>query len=46
MNFFYFSGIASKLILKLCVAVWCGFTGALFVFPGLRVSRMHWDALR
>jgi len=39
-------GIASKLILKLCVAVWCGFTGALFVFPGLRVSRMHWDALR
>ena len=42
----YYRGIASKLILKLCVAVWCGFTGALFVFPGLRVSRMHWDALR
>lgn len=39
-------GPASKLILKLCFAVWCGITGALFVFPGLRVSRMHWDALR
>ena len=45
-NLPYYRGIASKLILKLCVAVWCGFTGALFVFPGLRVSRMHWDALR
>ena len=43
---FNFSGPASKLILKLCFAVWCGITGALFVFPGLRVSRMHWDALR
>nr|CAG4641610.1 EOG090X04CK [Eurycercus lamellatus] len=39
-------GPASKLILKLCFAVWCAITGALFVFPGLRVSRMHWDALR
>nr|CAG4634721.1 EOG090X04CK [Alona affinis] len=38
-------GVASKLILKLCFAVWCAITGALFVFPGLRVSRMHWDAL-
>nr|CAG4636090.1 EOG090X04CK [Eubosmina coregoni]SVE69733.1 EOG090X04CK [Eubosmina coregoni] len=39
-------GPASKLIIKLCFAVWCGITGALFVFPGMRVSRMHWDALR
>nr|CAG4646965.1 EOG090X04CK [Megafenestra aurita]SVE92323.1 EOG090X04CK [Megafenestra aurita] len=39
-------GPASKLILKLCFAVWCAITGALFVFPGLRVSRMHLDALR
>nr|CAG4649246.1 EOG090X04CK [Scapholeberis mucronata]SVE93551.1 EOG090X04CK [Scapholeberis mucronata] len=39
-------GPASKLILKLCFAVWCAVTGALFIFPGLRVSRMHWDALR
>ena len=22
------------------------FAGALFTFPGLRVSRMHWDVLR
>jgi hypothetical protein len=41
-----YSGPASKLILKLCFAVWCGITGALFIFPGLRVSRMHLDALR
>nr|CAG4644709.1 EOG090X04CK [Leptodora kindtii] len=39
-------GPASKLILKLCAAVWCGLSGALYIFPGLRVSRMHWDALR
>nr|CAG4640778.1 EOG090X04CK [Eulimnadia texana] len=39
-------GPASKLILKLCVALWCGISGALFIFPGLRVSRMHWDALK
>nr|SVE85428.1 EOG090X04CK [Daphnia pulicaria] len=39
-------GPASKLILKLCFAMWCGITGALFIFPGLRVSRMHLDALR
>jgi len=39
-------GPASKLIMKLCPAVWCSITGALFVFPGLRVSRMHFDALK
>jgi len=40
------SGPASKLILKLFIALWCGLIGALFTFPGLRVSRMHWDVLR
>jgi len=39
-------GPASKLIMKLCAAVWCSITGALFIFPGLRVSRMHFDALK
>nr|CAG4650891.1 EOG090X04CK [Simocephalus serrulatus]SVE94172.1 EOG090X04CK [Simocephalus serrulatus] len=39
-------GPASKLILKLCFAAWCAITGALFIFPGLRISRMHLDALR
>jgi len=40
------SGPASKLILKLFIALWCGLIGALFTFPGLRVARMHWDVLR
>jgi len=40
------SGPASSLILKLCIAIWCGLIGALFTFPGLRVARMHWDVLR
>ena len=40
------SGPASKLILKLFIAIWCGLIGALFTFPGLRVARMHWDVLR
>jgi len=39
-------GPASKLVLKFCLAVWCGSIGALFTFPGLRLARMHWDALR
>ena len=40
------SGPASKLVLKFFIALWCGLIGALFTFPGLRVSRMHWDVLR
>jgi hypothetical protein len=40
------SGPASKLILKLFIALWCGLIGALFTFPGLRIARMHWDVLR
>ncbi|KAF4532452.1 hypothetical protein B566_EDAN003027 [Ephemera danica] len=39
------SGPASKLILKLCFAVWCGLIGSLFTFPGLRMAKMHWDSL-
>nr|CAG4651740.1 EOG090X04CK [Triops cancriformis] len=38
-------GPASKLMLKLVFAVYCGISGALLTFPGLRVSRMHSDAL-
>jgi len=40
------SGPASKLVLKFFIALWCGLIGALFTFPGLRMSRMHWDVLR
>ncbi|XP_017466645.1 PREDICTED: transmembrane protein 161B [Rhagoletis zephyria] len=40
------SGPASKLIIKLCMAVCCGILGALFTFPGLRMAKMHWDSLK
>ena len=40
------NGPASKLVLKFCIAVWCSSIGALFTFPGLRMARMQWDALR
>ncbi|XP_067000369.1 transmembrane protein 161B [Anabrus simplex] len=39
-------GPASKLVLKFFLALWCGLVGAVFTFPGLRMSRMHWDSLR
>ncbi|CAH2991521.1 unnamed protein product [Chilo suppressalis] len=39
-------GPASKLILKLSLAVWAALIGTLFTFPGFRVARMHWDSLR
>ncbi|XP_045765630.1 transmembrane protein 161B [Maniola jurtina] len=39
-------GPASKLIIKLSLAVWAAIIGTLFTFPGLRVARMHWDSLR
>lgn len=39
------SGPASLLMLKLWLALWCGLIGALFTFPGLRVAKMHFDAL-
>ncbi|CAN8014636.1 unnamed protein product [Ixodes persulcatus] len=31
---------------KLGLAVWCGFVGAFFTFPGLRYARMHWDSFK
>ncbi|XP_011497801.1 PREDICTED: transmembrane protein 161B [Ceratosolen solmsi marchali] len=40
------SGPASKIFIKFTLAVFCGFLGSLFTFPGLRVSKMHWDTLR
>ncbi|XP_017779120.1 PREDICTED: transmembrane protein 161B [Nicrophorus vespilloides] len=40
------NGPISKLILKLCMALWCGVLGAFFTFPGLRIARMHWDLLK
>nr|CAH7714991.1 unnamed protein product [Callosobruchus chinensis] len=40
------TGPASKIVLKFFIAVWCGIFGALFTFPGLRISRMHWDLVR
>ncbi|XKL60445.1 hypothetical protein PGB90_007502 [Kerria lacca] len=39
-------GPASKLILKFCLAIWSSIIGAVFVFPGLRLARMHWDSLK
>lgn len=40
------TGPASKIVVKFFLALWCGLLGSLFTFPGLRVSKMHWDALR
>lgn len=42
----YSRGPASKIIVKFCIAVSCGITGAIFTFPGLRMARMHWDSLK
>lgn len=40
------SGPASQLMFKLMIALWCGFIGLFFTFPGLRFARMHKDALK
>ncbi|XP_043265635.1 transmembrane protein 161B [Colletes gigas] len=40
------TGPASKIVVKFFLALWCGLLGSFFIFPGLRVSKMHWDALR
>ncbi|XP_078032967.1 transmembrane protein 161-like emei [Augochlora pura] len=40
------TGPASKIVIKFFLALWCGLLGSLFTFPGLRVSKMHWDTLR
>ncbi|VVC34451.1 Transmembrane protein 161A/B [Cinara cedri] len=39
-------GPASKLIVKFFLALWCAVTGAMFVFPGIRTAKMHWDCLK
>lgn len=39
-------GPASFLMFKFWLAVWCGFIGAFFTFPGLRFAQMHKDALQ
>lgn len=40
------TGPASKIVVKFFLAIWCGLLGSLFTFPGLRISKMHWDTLR
>ena len=40
------TGVASKLVLKFFLALWCGIVGALFTFPGLRVAKMQWDIIQ
>ena len=39
------NGPVSFLILRLFLAVICGMMGMFFTFPGLRIARMHKDAL-
>lgn len=39
-------GPASKLIVKFFLALWCAVTGSMFVFPGIRTAKMHWDCLK
>ena len=39
------SGPTSLLMLKFWLAVWCALIGAFFTFPGLRVAKMHFDAI-
>jgi len=43
---YVYRGPASKIVLKFFLAIWCGLLGSLFTFPGLRVSKMHWDMLK
>ncbi|XP_064469449.1 transmembrane protein 161B-like [Ornithodoros turicata] len=40
------SGPASHLMFKFFLALWAGFVGAFFAFPGLRFARMHSDAFK
>ncbi|KAF2367778.1 Transmembrane protein 161A/B [Trinorchestia longiramus] len=39
-------GVMSKMAFKGCVAVACAVLGACLAFPGLRLGKMHWDAVR
>ncbi|KAF7995567.1 hypothetical protein HCN44_006674 [Aphidius gifuensis] len=40
------AGPASQIVLKFFLALWCGLLGSLFTFPGMRMSKMHWDLLK
>ncbi|XP_054162703.1 transmembrane protein 161B-like [Oppia nitens] len=40
------AGPTSFLIIKFCLAIWCAFVGAFFTFPGFRLARMHFDAIK
>lgn len=42
----YSSGPTSHLMFKFFLALWCGFVGAFFAFPGLRFAKMHRDAFK
>jgi hypothetical protein len=39
------SGPTSLLMFKFWLAIWCGLVGAFFTFPGLRLAKMHLDAI-
>ncbi len=38
-------GPVSSLMFRFFLALWCGLLGALFTWPGMRVAKMHKDAL-
>lgn len=40
------NGPASKIVILFFMAIFCGALGSLFTFPGLRVGKMHMDALK
>lgn len=40
------NGSASKIVTFFFMAISCGILGSLFTFPGLRVGKMHMDALK
>lgn len=40
------SGVASKMSCKSAVAVAAAVLGACLAFPGLRLGKMHWDAIK
>ena len=46
LSYLTHSGPASKLVLKFFLALWCGFIGGVFIFPGFRAARMHYDLLK
>ncbi|CAG2184185.1 unnamed protein product, partial [Oppiella nova] len=40
------SGPTSMLMVKFFLSIWCAIIGAFFTFPGLRISKMHFDAIK